>query len=188
MIRHLTEPETEQILTSNWVIRETASDDIAQILALCPQAFPDEELRPVVSALLENESEVLSLAAFDGGALIAHVLFTICGTKENDRTGALLAPLGVMPSLQKQGLGTSLVHAGLERLEKMGIKQVFVLGDPAYYQRFGFSPERQVLAPYPIPEEWADAWKSMTLAGRTPLDAGRLLLPEPWMEPALWGP
>jgi putative acetyltransferase len=93
-----------------------------------------------------------------------------------------------MPSLQRQGLGTSLVRAGLERLEKIGIKQVFVLGDPAYYQRFGFSPERQVLAPYTIPEEWADAWQSIPLAAGALLAAGRLSLPEPWMEPALWGP
>jgi len=60
----------------------------------------------------------------------------------------------VIPLLQRQGLGNSLVRAGLERLEQRRIKQVFVLGDPAYYQRFGFSPERQGLTPYPIPEEW----------------------------------
>ncbi len=70
---------------------------------------------------------------------------------------------------------------------KRGIKQVFVLGDPAYYQRFGFSPERQVLTPYPLPEEYGnDAWQSMPLAACAPLAAGRLSLPEPWMEPALW--
>ena len=175
-------------MTNKVMIRETTSGDIAQVLALYPQAFPEEELRPVVSALLEKGPDVLSLAGFDGDALVAHVLFTTCGTEERDRTGALLGPLGVIPSLQRQGLGSSLVRAGLERLEKMGIKQVLVLGDPAYYQRFGFSPERQVLAPYPIPEEWADAWQSIPLAARAPLAAGRLSLPEPWMEPALWGP
>ena len=174
-------------MANKLAIRETTSGDIAQVLALYPQAFPEEELRPVVSTLLEEGPEVLSLAWFDGNALVGHVLFTICGTEERDQTGALLAPLGVLPLLQRQGLGCSLVRAGLERLQKRGIKQVFVLGDPAYYRRFGFSPERQVLAPYPIPEEWADAWQSMPLAARAPLAAGRLLLPEPWMEPALWG-
>ncbi len=175
-------------MTDKLVIRETTSGEITQLLKLYPQAFPDEELRPVVSALLEVGPEVLSLARFDGDALVAHVLFTICGTEEGDLTGALLAPLGVMPLLQRQGLGSLLVRAGLERLEKRGIRQVFVLGDPAYYQRFGFSPERQVLTPYPIPEDWADALQSMPLAARPPLAAGRLSLPKPWMEPALWGP
>lgn len=175
-------------MTSKLATRETTPGDIAQVLALYPQAFPDEELRPVVSAVLKEGPKVLSLATFDGKVLVAHVLFTVCGTEERDRTGALLAPLGVTPLLQRQGLGSSLVRAGLERLEKRGIKQVFVLGDPAYYRRFGFSPERRVLAPYPIPDEWADAWRSVPLAAGEPLAAGRLLLPEPWMDPALWGP
>ena len=170
------------------MIRETESQDIAQVLALYPQAFPEEEVKPVVSALLEKVQDIVSLAGFEGDVLVAHILFTICGTEERDRRGALLAPLGVIPSLQGQGIGTSLVRAGLEHLERMGIRQVFVLGDPAYYHRFGFSPEQQVLAPYPISEEWADAWQSMPLAVQEPLAAGRLLLPKPWMDPVLWGP
>ena len=187
-IRPLGELGRKQNVTRQSVIRKTTPKDFAQVLALYPKTFPKEELRPVVSALLEEEAGVLSLAAFDEDALVAHVLFTICWTKGSDRTGALLAPLGVTPSHQRQGLGYSLVRAGLEQLEKKGVKQVFVLGDPAYYQRFGFSPEKQVLAPYPIAEEWAEAWQSLLLAAREPLDDGQLSLPEPWMDPALWGP
>ncbi len=175
-------------MTGKLLIRETKSADTAKILALYPVAFPDEELGPLVLALLEEGPEVLSLAAFEGDALVGHVLFTICGTDERDRTGALLGPLGVMPSVQRQGLGYSLTRTGLDLLEKMGIRQVFVLGDPAYYRRFGFLPERQVLTPYPLPEEYgADAWQSMPLDASSPLTAGQLSLPEPWMEPALWG-
>ncbi len=170
------------------MIRETEPQDVTQVLALYPQAFPEEELRPVVAALLESGQDVVSLAGFDGDVPVAHILFTICGTEPRNRNGALLAPLGVIPTLQRQGVGTSLVRAGLDRLERMGIMQVFVLGDPTYYHRFGFSPEQRVLAPYPLPEEWADAWQSMPLAARPPLAAGRLLLPEPWMDPVLWGP
>lgn len=175
-------------MSNKLMIRKTVSADFTQVLALYPQAFPEDDLRPVVSALLEDESDILSLAAFEGNALVGHVVFTICGTEEGDRTGALLAPLGVLPLLQRQGLGNSLVRTGLQRLENSWIKQVFVLGDPAYYRRFDFSPERRVLPPYPIPEQWADAWQSVPLATRAPLAAGRLLLPEPWMEPALWAP
>ncbi|MEP3275864.1 MAG: N-acetyltransferase [Stappiaceae bacterium] len=170
------------------VIRETASTDIEQVLGLYPVAFPEEELRPIVTALLETEREVLSLAAFDGDVLVAHILFTRCATGNTERTGALLGPLGVVPSHQRQGLGHTIVRAGLERLERTGIRQVFVLGDPGYYHRFGFVTERRVLTPYLIPEEWADAWQSMPLAAGEPLTAGKLILPEPWMEPALWGP
>ncbi len=175
-------------MTHDFAIRETAPRDLAQVLALYPQAFPDEELRPLVSALIEEQAGVLSLATFDGDALVAHVLFTMCGTAESDRDGALLGPLGVMPSHQRQGLGSSLVRAGLERLREDGVRQVFVLGDPAYYGRFGFVRERRVRTPYPVPKEWAEAWRSLALAAIPPISPGRLSLPEPWMNAALWGP
>lgn len=175
-------------MTDKLVIRETTAGDVVQVQALYPLAFPEEELRPVVTALLKECTDVLSLAGFDGKALVGHVVFTACGTAGENRNAALLAPLGVKPSYQQRGLGTSLVRAGLEQLEKRRVRQVFVLGDPAYYRRFGFLPERQVLTPYPIPENWADAWQSMLLAGGKRMAAGRPSVLEPWMDPALWAP
>ena len=170
------------------VIRDTASRDLESILALYPQAFPEEELRPAVAALVEHGHDVLSLGAFRSGQLSGHILFTVCGTSDHSRDAALLGPVGIVPPLQRQGLGSSLIRTGLERLQTNGIAQVFVLGDPDYYRRFGFLPERRILAPYPIPEPWADAWQSVALRSHSPLPAGRLVLPEPWMQPALWGP
>jgi len=166
-------------------IRQTTPNDLAQIIGLYPQAFPKEDLRDLVSALLEQGARVLTLARFDGGALVAHVLFSICKT-DGPQVGALLGPLGVIPARQRQGVGDTLVRHGLEQLQSMGINQVFVLGNPAYYRRFGFAPEKYVQAPYPLPVEYGDAWQSMTLAARPPLTAARLELPEPWMNPALW--
>lgn len=166
-------------------IRHTTPNNFAQVLGLYPLTFPEEDLRDVVAALLEQGSRVLSLASFDGDALVAHVLFSICKT-EGPQVGALLGPLGVIPARQRQGVGDTLVRHGLEQLQATGINQVFVLGNPAYYVRFGFTPEKQVLAPYPLPVDYGDAWQSMTLAERPPLTAGRLELPEPWMNPALW--
>ncbi|MEP2031483.1 MAG: N-acetyltransferase [Paracoccaceae bacterium] len=174
--------------TTGIMIRETTSDDFDEVLALYPQAFPDEELRPIVSALLDGEHETLSLAAFGDDKLVAHVLFTFCGMQVDDRNRALLAPLGVIPSHQGLGFGTLIVRAGIARLEKSEIGQLFVLGDPAYYSRFCFVTEHNVLAPYHIPEEWANAWQSLQLSTGAPAAQGRLLLPEPWMQPVLWGP
>ena len=59
-----------QNVTSELVIRETSLGDIAQVLALYSQAFPREELRPVVSALLKEGAKVLSLAVSNGEALM----------------------------------------------------------------------------------------------------------------------
>jgi len=167
-------------------IRETSSEENCKVLALYPLAFPEEELRPVVTALLEGKDDVLSIAAFEGENLVAHVLFTLFGGEGVRDKCALLGPLGVVPSHQRKGLGSLVVRAGLERLDKMGVGAIFVLGDPAYYHRFGFKPERLVLAPYPMPVEYADAWQSMKRSPQARLKAGPIVLPDPWMDPALW--
>ena len=52
-----------------------------------------------------------------------------------------LAPVGVLPDHQGRGVGSALIHAALERARSKGFDAVFVLGEPAYYRRFGFSVE-----------------------------------------------
>ncbi|MEM8699183.1 MAG: N-acetyltransferase, partial [Pseudomonadota bacterium] len=75
---------------------------------------------------------------------------------------------------------------GVERLREIGTRQIFVLGDPAYYRRFGFRPEKAVTPPCPIPEDWAPAWQSLTLSD--PIAQGKLHVPAPWLTPAYWAP
>ena len=55
--------------------------------------------------------------------------------------GAYLACLSAEPSLQRQGIGSRLVKNGLKRLVERGYAAATLLGDPAYYRRFGFRPE-----------------------------------------------
>jgi putative acetyltransferase len=47
--------------------------------------------------------------------------------------------LAVTPALQRRGIGSALVHSGLDSVTAQGFEAVFVLGHPAYYPRFGFS-------------------------------------------------
>ena len=170
------------------IIRETTPGDMAQIMALYPQAFPEEDLTQLVTRLLACDAQLLSLAGFQGDTLMAHLLFSFGDTQPGRQKGALLGPLAVAPPQQKQGRGSHLVRAGLDQLAAIGIAQVFVLGDPAYYRRFGFMPERDVMPPCSVPDAWADAWQSLVLTQQTPLQAGTLSLPQPWMDSALWAP
>ncbi len=52
----------------------------------------------------------------------------------------VLSPIGVMPACQNRGIGTALIHRGVELLADRGVPLVFLEGDPAYYSRFGFEP------------------------------------------------
>ena len=167
------------------LIRKSMRDDIAGIIAMYPEAFPDEDLVPVVRNLLNDESIALSLVATGEQGIVGNVIFTTCGVEGNDTRAALLGPLAFAPDCQRQGIGSALVRDGLRQLEDAGFDLVCVLGDPNYYGRFGFVPERQVATPYPLPADWADAWQSQYL-GEATAAAGTLLVPPPWQHPELW--
>lgn len=150
--------------------------------ALYAAAFPGEDLAPLVRALLAEPEGVLSLTAHADGVLAGHILFTTCTVDETPV--ALLGPLAVAPAFQRQGVGGALIRAGLEHLTGAAA-HVLVLGDPAYYSRFGFAPAPQVHPPYPLPPAWAEAWRSVALMPGAP-PKGRLEVPPPWRDPALW--
>jgi putative acetyltransferase len=93
-----------------------------------------DELRAVARPLV-------SWVAEEDGQILGHVLFspvTLTGHSELNLLG--LAPLAVLPPSQRRGVGTALVHAGLEACREFGVGAVVVLGHPTYYPRFGFRP------------------------------------------------
>jgi putative acetyltransferase len=82
----------------------------------------------------------VSLVAEQAGRVIGHVLFSPV-TVEDDRASpaaGALGPVGVLPDAQGQRVGTSLIRAGIEACRALDWRILFVLGDPAYYARFGF--------------------------------------------------
>ena len=174
-------------MTETIEIRESMRGDVAALEALYPAAFPDEDLLPLVKDLLE-EPGVLSLVGIVEEAPAGHVIFTTCGIAGWTGTVALLGPLAVDPTRQRQGVGSAIVRAGVQAMEKAGASRTYVLGDPAYYGRFGFKPDDAVAPPYPLPEAWRSAWQSLGLGGDTPPPRGTLTVPQPWRRPALWAP
>lgn len=169
-------------------IRESVPGDLASIEALYPDAFPGEDLLPLVRELLQEAPVSLSLVGIVGSSLLGHVIFTTCGVAGSSDKVALLGPLAVAPACQRQGIGSAIVHAGMRRLENAGVTRVYVLGDPAYYGRLGFVPETRVAPPYPLPAEWRRAWQSISLRRAEPPSRGKLTVPQPWLQPTLWAP
>jgi putative acetyltransferase len=122
-----------------------------------------------VRALLNDHSAkpLLSLIALNNDRAVGHILFTtarISGTQDT-ASMVILAPLAIVPDAQKHGIGGKLIEKGLELLSKSGVDLVFVLGHPDYYPRYGFKPAGHLgfEAPYPIPDEHADAWMVQAL-------------------------
>ncbi|MEM9106590.1 MAG: N-acetyltransferase [Pseudomonadota bacterium] len=175
-------------MTGQLEIRESKPQDRATIDALYRAAFPEEDLLPLLTELLKDGPDVLSLVALTEDQLAGHVIFTPCGIDHRPGTASLLGPLAVAPNRQRQGVGGELVRAGLQRLEADGTELVCALGDPGYYGRFGFAREAAVLPPYKLPKEWDGAWQSLCLKEGVPPVGGTLKVPEPWQKQTLWSP
>ena len=141
-------------------IRPSGPQDVDALMALYPAAFPEEDLLTVVRALLGAETGVLSLVACLDANLVGHVAFTECSVPGRSERVSMLAPLAVAPAHQRAGIGRTLTGEGLRLLKEDGFAAVYVLGDPNYYGRLGFSTEARVNPPYPLPEEWRGAWQS----------------------------
>ena len=163
-------------------------ENLSAIELLYPDAFPEEDLLPLVRELLQETAIALSLVGIVESSLAGHGIFTTCGVAGSSANVALLGPLAVASARQRQGLGSAIVKMGMRRLEKAGVTHVYVLGDPAYYGRLGFVPEAHVVPPYQLPAEWSEAWQSMSLGSAAPRPRGRLTVPQPWLDPALWAP
>lgn len=173
-------------MTNQVQYREMLPAEFAALETLYPAAFPDEDLLPVLRALGEEESGVISLVGAINGEIVAHVAFTICGVEGKQARVALLAPLAVAPDRQRQGIGGAIVRAGFGHLEKAGISRVQVLGDPAYYGRFGFEADDDIEPPYPLPKEWQGAWQTLNLGIGEAGVSGKLSVPKPWQDESMW--
>ena len=168
------------------MIREFRLDDIAALEMLYPAAFPDEDLLPLVRQLTGGRDDVMSLVADTDGDIVGHAAFTDCSIEGRPEKLALLGPVAIAPAWQQKGLGGDLIRAGLDRLRGTGCARVMVLGDPAYYRRFGFAMDTEVSPPHALPDEWLPAWQSINLIEEPVV--GTLVVPEPWQPRELWLP
>ena len=173
-------------MISKLEIRESRPSDVAGIEQLYVDAFPDEDLLPLVRELQDFGQSVISFVGIRDKVIVGHISFTFCGIEGGTDKAALLGPLAVTPALHKQGVGSALVQAGFQQMENARTGYILVLGDPAYYSRFGFKAEDKVTTPYPLPTEWIGAWQSFKLSDAEAPHEGRLSVPEPWRQIALW--
>ncbi|MEM1402572.1 MAG: N-acetyltransferase [Pseudomonadota bacterium] len=123
------------------LIRHEQSADTTAIRDVLEAAFDTAAEAKIVDALRADGAEILSLVAEDAGQIVGSVVFSpveLSGHSDLNVVG--LAPIGVLPARQGENVGGKLIEAGVAECEERGVEAVFLLGDPAYYGRFGFGP------------------------------------------------
>jgi len=118
------------------LIRDERRDDAFAIRGIVSAAFSGAAEADLIDTLRAAGDLAVSLVATRDGAIAGHIALSRLRAPKG---GLALAPLAVAPAEQRRGIGATLVAAALERSREDGYGVVFVLGDPAYYARFGFS-------------------------------------------------
>jgi putative acetyltransferase len=138
------------------IIREERHGDAERIRVVNLAAFESSTEADLVDALRRQVTPLISLVAEDEANIVGHILFSpVTLASEPGLPLMGLAPMAVLPSRHRQGIGSSLVREGLERCRQLEAAAVVVLGHPAYYPRFGFIPavRLSLRSEYDVPEE-----------------------------------
>lgn len=139
-------------------IRSEADHDRTAIWNVNRAAFDGDIEAKLVDALRDGNYAEASLVAEVNGEIVGHILFSRVTIETNSETADALslAPMAVLPSHQRQGIGSSLVTAGLATCRDHGARIVVVLGHPMFYSRFGFSADlaRPLASPFGGGEAW----------------------------------
>ncbi len=156
-------------------LRHETPDDIAAIEAVTMAAFADAPHTShteqfIVRALRAANELTLSIVAEEQGQIVGHVALspvTITDGHGHQAEGWYgLGPISVLPHRQGQGIGSRLMEQALAELRAMQAAGCVLLGDPAYYARFGFQAHAGLQLPGVPPGYF------MALAWRGPVPEG----------------
>lgn len=123
------------------VVRPETAGDYEAVRAVHLAAFPTPAEADLVDALNEDFDSEISLVAEQAGEVVGHIMLSRMSVSGDGRAFRALGlgPVGVRPSMQGGGVGSDLIRASLAIAGALGEEIVFVLGEPDYYGRFGFS-------------------------------------------------
>lgn len=125
------------------ILRQEGEGDVDAIRTLTETAFrtaphADGTEHLIIDRLRAAGALTLSLVAEADGRVVGHVAFSPITLSDGSADWYGLGPISVDPAHQGKGIGGKLIQQGLARLKALGAAGCVLLGDPAYYSRFGF--------------------------------------------------
>lgn len=163
-------------------IERERPEDQEAVAVVIARAFGRADEALLVEALRGAGDISLSLVARESIGITGHIAFQPVRVEGSAAPVAAfsLAPVSVVPERQGRGIGSALIRNALDQLRDNGADIVFVLGDPAYYERFGFSVRaaEAFTSPWPGPH-----FMALDMTGRA--TGGRLTYPRAFFEGAV---
>ncbi len=125
------------------LIRPERPSDYAAIYditkrAFAPMPYAAGDEQELIGKLRDAEALALSLVAEKDGAVVGQVTFSPAFAADGSPGWYALGPVSVEPELKHQGIGSQLIRAGISWLKERQAAGCVLVGNPAYYSRFGF--------------------------------------------------
>jgi putative acetyltransferase len=128
------------------IVRTETPHDHSAIRDVVVEAFGRAQEADLIEGLRRDGALAISLIAEIDGRVCGHV--ALSPMKSPSRTLAL-APLAVENTSRRQGIGAALVRRAIDIAKLERSEMIFVVGDPAYYVRFGFTAAAAAAFPSP---------------------------------------
>lgn len=132
------------------MIRSEAPGDFDAIRAILIAAFANHPYSHqtehlIVEALRAANALSVALVAEVEGKVVGHIAFSPIQINGRDCRWLALGPVAVLPALQKRGIGRGLIEEGLRVIRARGAEGCVLVGEPAFYCRFGFRNDSRLV-------------------------------------------
>lgn len=159
-----------ETLNMHMTISKERPQDIEAISRLTEAAFRNEEYSShtehfIVNALRRTGQLSISQVAAEHDEILGHVAISPVSISSGVTGWYGLGPISVRPDRQGKGIGSALMWAALQQLRQQGAAGCVVLGDPAYYGRFGFKAHPGLELP-DVPPEY---FQALSFTGELPV-------------------
>jgi len=163
-------------------IRVESPDDYAAVHEVVRDAFGQEAVAELVVAIRSSPNYVpeLALVAERDDRIVGHTMLSYTALVDGDAQHRVLtlSPMSVAPDAQRQGVGSTLIRAVIEKADRRGEPLIVLEGSPLYYPRFGFRPSKELGIALPLPAGIPDeAGMALPLSSYDPSIRGRVEYP-----------
>jgi putative acetyltransferase len=150
------------------MLRPATPADLTSIKQLLDAAFAPSKFESMLVDFVFNSGEKFWGWVTEAESQLTGVVIYTLAFRDGVAIGYHLAPVAVHPDFQSRGVGSELIETTLS-LPPISAASVFVLGDPAYYERFGFASVTSAICPYEPSNEhfralrWTEADEPFTI-------------------------